>query len=125
MKRIAVFCVTYHSDRELEQYLTSLRRAQEYAGDKVGLDIFVGRNTDEDNPGYFGAVRRLMTGVEVKNYDYVIVSNVDLTVEVDFLTKLADYDCAGDTGWGIVVGIVVIIVVGIVVGIVVFFIFLF
>ena len=99
MKRIAVFCVTYHSDRELEQYLTSLRRAQEYAGEKVGLDIFVGRNTDEDNPGYFGAVRRLMTGVEVKNYDYVIVSNVDLTVEVDFLTKLADYDCAGDTGW--------------------------
>ena len=31
MKRIAVFCVTYHSDRELEQYLTSLRRAQEYS----------------------------------------------------------------------------------------------
>lgn len=99
MKRIAVFCVTYNSDTELELFRDSLERAAKKAEGLVTLDIYVARNTAEDNPGYFGAVRRLMEKIDVMTYDYCIISNVDLKMEEDFLIKLANYNCAEDTGW--------------------------
>ena len=99
MKRIAVFCVTYNSDKELERYEASLRKAAEKAKAEVELDIFTARNTKEDNPGYFGGIKRAMQAVDVENYDYCIVSNVDLTVDEDFFMKLSAYDCSEDTGW--------------------------
>ena len=34
-----------------------------------------------------------------KDYDYSIISNVDLMLEEDFFQKLADYNCSEDTGW--------------------------
>ena len=99
MKRIAIFCVTFNSDKELEQYQTSLKKAAEKAAGQVTLDIFVARNTKEDNPGYFGGIKREMDKVDVTAYDYCILSNVDLTVEKDFFEKLAAYDCSENTGW--------------------------
>ena len=99
MKRIAVFCVTYNSDKELERYEASLRKAAEAAKGAIELDIFVARNTKEDNPGYFGGVKRQMEQVDVETYDYCIISNVDLTVEEDFFVKLAAYDCPKNAGW--------------------------
>lgn len=99
MKRIAVYCVTFNSDKELENYKVSLQKAVEKAGGKVELDIFVSQNTQEDNPGYFGGIRRAMLKSDVMAYDYAIISNVDLTVEEDFFVKLAAYDCSEDTGW--------------------------
>ena len=99
IQRIAVFCVTFNSDKELAQYQASLERAAEKAADKVSLDIFVARNSKEDNPGYLGGIKREMDKVDVKDYDYCIISNVDLTVEDDFFIRLTDYDCSEDTGW--------------------------
>lgn len=99
MKRIAVFCVTFNSDKELENYKASLQAAVEKAGGEVTLDIFVSQNTKDDNPGYFGGIRRAMLQTDVTAYDYAIISNVDLTVEEDFFVKLAAYDCTEDTGW--------------------------
>ena len=99
MKRIAVYCVTFRSDVELENYKASLLKAAEKAGGEVELDFFVSRNTEDDNPGYFGGIRRAMLKSDVKAYDYAIISNVDLTVEEDFFVKLAAYNCAEDTGW--------------------------
>lgn len=101
MKKIAIFCVSYHSDEELEQYLSSIKMAQEKARGQVELEVHVAKNTDEDNPGYFGAITRLMlaNNVDVYSYDYVIISNVDLKVEEDFFQKLAAYECGEDTGW--------------------------
>ena len=99
MMKIAVFCVTYNSDKERDLYIASINHAAQKACDKVSVDIFVASNTKDDNPGYFGAIRRLMQDVDVMAYDYSIISNVDLTVEEDFFVKLADYDCADDTGW--------------------------
>ena len=99
MKRIAIYCVTYHSDKERDQYLASVERAAKKAKDQVSVDTFVANNTDDDNPGYFGAVRRLMQEHDPSVYDYSIISNVDLMMEEDFLAKLAAYECAEDTGW--------------------------
>lgn len=99
MKRIAVYCVTFNSDGELERYKASLRKAEEKTGGQVKVDIFVSKNTKDDNPGYFGGIRRAMFQSDLNIYDYAIISNVDLTVEEDFFEKLAAYDCQDDTGW--------------------------
>ena len=99
MKKIAIFCVSYQSDEERDAYLASINRAAEKAGDRVSVDTFVANNTKEDNPGYFGAVKKLMQEVDVSGYDYAIVSNVDLTMAEDFFEQLAAYDCPEDTGW--------------------------
>lgn len=99
MKRIALFCVSYESDKELVQYRQSLEKAIEKAKNLVCLDTFVAYNTQEDNPGYFGAVKKLMDDVDITTYDYTIISNVDVVVEDDFFLKLADYKCEENTGW--------------------------
>ena len=99
MKRIAIFCVSYHSDKERDAYLTSIEAAAKKAGEEVQVDTFVANNTEADNPGYFGAVKKLMQDVNVAEYDYAIVSNVDLTLAEDFFINLAAYDCPEDTGW--------------------------
>ena len=99
MKRIAIFCVSYHSDKERGAYLTSIEAAAKKAGEEVQVDTFVANNTEADNPGYFGAVKKLMQDVNVAEYDYAIVSNVDLTLAEDFFINLAAYDCPEDTGW--------------------------
>lgn len=99
MIKIAIFCVSYHSDKERDLYLASIERAAKTAGDKVSVDTFVTNNNDKDNPGYFGAVKRMMQKNHPVAYDYVIISNVDLTLEKDFFAKLVAYDCAEDTGW--------------------------
>ena len=97
--KIAIFCVTYNSDKECNQYLASIKRAAQNAGDKVCVDTYVASNTKDDNPGYFGAIKRLMEKVDVTAYDYSVISNVDLTMEEDFFLQLAHYDCAEDIGW--------------------------
>ena len=87
------------SDKERDAYLTSIEAAAKKAGEEVQVDTFVANNTEADNPGYFGAVKKLMQDVDVAEYDYAIVSNVDLTLAEDFFINLAAYDCPEDTGW--------------------------
>lgn len=99
MKKIAVYCVSFLSDKERDTYLASIDVAAKRAGDKVCVDIFVANKTKDDNPGYFGAVKQLMEDVDVTAYDYSIISNVDLTLEENFFIKLAAFVCPGDTGW--------------------------
>ena len=124
MKRIAIFCVNYNSYEELSGYLDSLAVAVEEASKarkEVNLDVFVADNTERNpqsfapninspsityclfpyhqNLGYFGAIGKMMKEVDVCPYDYVLVSNVDLTVAEDFFIKLAVYPCEETTGW--------------------------
>ncbi len=99
MKHIAIFCVSYLSEKERDAYLASINIAAKKAADKVKVDIFVANNTKEDNPGYFGAVKRMMVQKDMNAYDYSIISNVDLALEEDFFIKLADYECSDNTGW--------------------------
>lgn len=99
MKHIAIYCVSYESDRERDNYTASIRHAAERAKEKALIDIFVANNTPTNNPGYFGAIRQLMINNDPSNYDYVIISNVDVTVEEDFFIKLADYECSTTIGW--------------------------
>ena len=99
MKKIALFCVSYQSDMKRDVFLASINMAAKKATDKVNVEIYVATNTKDNNPGYFGAIKRLMTDVDIKDYDYAIISNVDLTIEEDFFLKLTNYDCAENIGW--------------------------
>ena len=87
MKRIAIFCVSYLSDKERDAYLASINTAAQKAADKVIVEVFVANNTKEDNPGYFGAVKRMMEQKDMSVYDYSIISNVDVSLEEDFFIK--------------------------------------
>lgn len=119
MKRIAIFCVIYHSYQEAEHYLASIDKAVEKAAGAVSLDVFVADNTttnpqpityqasnfklqssnSRENLGYFGGIKHAMQEVDVEAYDYAIISNVDLTMDEEFFVKLAAYECPEDTGW--------------------------
>ena len=99
MIRIALFCVSFESDKEKELFLASIEQAKKIAMELVSVDVFVACNTRNNNPGFFGAVRLLMNQVDLGTYDYVIISNVDLVIEEDFFIKLANYQCEKDIGW--------------------------
>lgn len=99
MKRIAIFCVSYLSDKERDIYLASIDIAAKKAQGEVNVEVFVANNNEKDNPGYFGAIKKLMQNVDIDTYDYAIISNVDLTLDEDFFVKLAAYNCAENTGW--------------------------
>lgn len=99
MIRIALFCVSYESDKEKDLFLSSIEQAKKRAMEVVSVDVFVACNTRENNPGYLGAVRLLMNNADLGVYDYVIISNVDLMIEEDFFIKLANYKCQEDIGW--------------------------
>ena len=98
MIRIALFGVSFESDKEKELFLSSIEKAKKRAMMVAAVDVFVACNTRENNPGYLGAVRLLMNHVDLGLYDYIIISNVDLTIEEDFFIKLANYKCQEDIG---------------------------
>ena len=60
MIKIAIFCVSYNSDKERDAYLASIDTAKRKASDQVHVDVYMADNTTEDNPGYFRAINRLM-----------------------------------------------------------------
>ena len=77
MIRIALFCVSFESDKEKDQFLSSIEQAKKIAMELVSVDVFVACNTRNNNPGYFGAVRLLMNQVDLGTYDYVICGSGD------------------------------------------------
>ena len=117
-KKIAIFCVTYRSYKALYDYYQSLVKAAELA--KCIVEFHVADNTDSEyetiklsqtewihphvfpfheNLGYFGAIRKTMQQVEFDSFDYVILSNVDMTVDVTCLEELCKSPANTNTGW--------------------------
>lgn len=115
--KIAIYCVTYNSYKELDCYLESIERA---VSKSVGVyvSVFIGDNTVgakdivftseraevrqfkfAENLGYFGAVRRMMETVTPLEYDYSIVSNVDIMLDEDFFSVLVSRPSDSKLGW--------------------------
>jgi GT2 family glycosyltransferase len=110
--------VTYHSYDSLNDYLQSVEQAIEAANDTVDVTVLVADNTvpavpvaysprhftlrvlaTGGNLGYFGAVRHVMQQVSPMDFDYSIVSNVDVLLEEDFFTSLASHKTDCYTAW--------------------------
>ena len=93
MIRIALFCVSFESDKERDLFLASIKQKKRRAMQVALVDVFVACNTRENNPGYLGAVEIMMNNVNLDIYDYTINSNVNLMIEEDFFLKIAGYEC--------------------------------
>ena len=113
VKKIAVFCVNYNTYKELDNYIASLEVSSGECPN-AEVDVYVADNTEKNykevnfdtknvrvkvfgyhkNHGYFGGVERMMKEVDMDQYDFFIISNVDLTTEKDTFVKLlaSDYD---------------------------------
>lgn len=117
MKKIAIYCVTYNSYNSLEVYLSSLDKAN--CHQEVFLTVYVGDNTEEriqhitynpksfklqvsqigKNLGYFGAIKLLMQQHSPLEYDFTIISNVDLTLNDNLFSVLTNLDTMSNCGW--------------------------
>ncbi len=119
MTNIAVYCVNYHSYAALDTFIESLKSSLAQAAN-VRLTLHIADNTDRDwqpvfvaaapnlsvrvfdyhtNDGYFGAVKKMMLAADPLDFDYSLVSNVDLTLDSVFLKTLAKRKTALDEGW--------------------------
>lgn len=113
MAKVALICVNYNSDESVFRYIKSVVIAKENVESQFALSIIVVDNSDRANKddffvqlqsisdnvqmvkspgnvGYFGGIR---CGIAVLNdslsqFDYLIVSNVDLQLRDNFFCKL-------------------------------------
>lgn len=122
MKKVLIVCVSYNSYKVLYDYVRSIDKAAEEAKDKVQVVVAVADNTPTNyeeilfnvnnietkifpyhqNYGYMGgAVSALqdLTKEYVSQFDFVIVSNVDITLSEDFFNKLCNREFADDVAW--------------------------
>ena len=117
MKSLAVFCVNYNSYKELYDYVRSVDVAAGECSD-IRVDVYVIDNTDKNyqpinisashvniklfdhhmNYGYFGAVCHAIKEVNLDDYDYYVISNVDVLVDKDIFQKLVAQKYPENTG---------------------------
>lgn len=107
MKKIAIYCVNYHSYDSLSCFLASIDKAAEQAVETVSVSVFVADNSVPSsevdfnprffsllviptgkNLGYFGAINAAMKQQAPQTFDYSIISNVDVEIDVDFFAQL-------------------------------------
>lgn len=115
MIKIAAVCVNYNSYNEAVAFLDSLEAARKNC-DVFQLDVFVADNSTRKqdfenrwnfnlsvqpfpNIGYFGAAFKVINSLCVIEYDYIIISNVDVCVSVDFFYTLVHLTAKEDTAW--------------------------
>lgn len=119
MKKILIVPVNYNSYDYLDSYLKSVSEAWNLAKDECELTVYVADNSTKpedidlsqynlpdlrikrlDNLGYFGGALHVINNcVDVKDYDYVIISNVDMEFFPDFLQTLSAITFPQNTGW--------------------------
>ena len=113
--------VTYNSYDALDNYIASVGKALEAAADStISVKIHVADNstfsrneecgmwnensqraetTHYDNPGYLPAALKTVYSEDYASYDYIIISNVDVTLDETFFTALRDLKPDPDTVW--------------------------
>lgn len=117
-KTILVVCVNYNSYAELEQYLESIEQSAKIA-ESITVEVVVADNstivrefdTDKykfisvkfqklDNIGYLvGAQYIINTTSNILDYDYVAISNVDITMKENFFVELTTSSIEKDVAW--------------------------
>ena len=106
--------VTYNSYNALDNYIASVGKALEAAADPtISVKIHVADNstfsrkensqsvetTHYDNPGYLPAALKTVYSEDFASYDYIIISNVDVTLDESFFIALRDLKPDPDTVW--------------------------
>ena len=112
--------VTYNSYDALDSYIASVGKALDAAADPtITVTIHVADNSSEGvrtqnsgnssnlslltthypNPGYLPAALKTVYSEDYASYDYIIISNVDVTLDETFFTALRDLNVDADTVW--------------------------
>ena len=115
---ILIIAVNYNSYDELTRYLQSLDMSARSC-EKCHVSVAISDNSDincqyefptveclelryvkNDNLGYFGGVSAIYNKCkDIGEFDYVIISNVDIVVPTDFFTKLMQHQNMPDEAW--------------------------
>lgn len=119
---VLVLCVNYNTRENLLRYLNSLYKSERLVASSLGLDVVVSDNSKDqvtseylvpyidhqlrylhtgNNLGYLGAINYAIEKLKINlsSYDFVIISNVDLVVEVSFFASLLDLGVDESIGW--------------------------
>jgi len=108
MHKVLIVCVNYNSYQELSSYLDSINGASKREK-LVSVKVIVADNSPSlqvqsyngydsidvetrhfDNLGYLGAAQSIINSSnDIREYDYIVISNVDLTLKKDFFEQLA------------------------------------
>lgn len=120
MKSILIIPVNYNSYYSLKSYLESIEISLNAVGkSELAVDVVVADNSSEketidnsykyirkfevisiDNKGYFGGAFEVYNSIKsIVQYDYVIISNVDLRVDESFFSILASKQLTEEIGW--------------------------
>jgi len=120
-RSILLICVNYNSYNELYKYIISVAEAISNSGLKFKFDILIPDNSDvkkritcpdysditikqifnETNEGYLGGVISALekTKLSPKDYEFFIISNVDLILSKSFFKDLFNLRIDSKTGW--------------------------
>lgn len=115
---IAIYCVNYHSYDSLNNYFVSIDKAMEKVKDTISVTVLVADNSmpalpidykpqyfslhirpTNDNKGYFGAIGFLMKVFDPQDYNYSIISNVDVLLTDNFFLEFSNFKCDTAVGW--------------------------
>ncbi len=114
--KIALICVNYNSYESLSKYISSINVA--LRNTNIFLQIFIADNSTDKkiidtikdlhiiyhsfpNVGYFGAVKKVLQSNPniIQEYDYLIISNVDLELDKDFFTSFLEMKFEDTVAW--------------------------
>lgn len=122
MKKVTFFCVNYNSYDFAERFLHSVDCAAMQVPD-VDVEVCIGDNTTENwkeldiqnyphvqvqffpyhqNLGYLGCILRMMADrnwADATNSDFVVFSNVDLTIDSQYFVELQRAHLPEDVAW--------------------------
>lgn len=119
MKKILIVCVNYNSYDHLQGYLHSIEIAKSNC-DNCIVDVYVADNSTSKQPietneykhinikiylfenlGYLGGASAIINNEikNIENYDFVIISNVDVLLTNDFFNELINSYLDNDVAW--------------------------
>lgn len=122
-KKILFLSVNYNSYPELKNFLESISISKRNISESLTIDVHVADNTEKQtqklntnlyskinvtqhmykfNLGYMGGIMELINEIgaeNVKTYNYVIISNVDILLDKFFVSELLKLKKTNRVGW--------------------------
>lgn len=119
MKRILIVAVNYNTYELLYQFVDKAIISMKACEEPLSLKIIVADNSSKreeidtdcyqcvnlevyklNNLGYFGGAQYVINKVDnIQDYDYIAISNVDLTIDEFFFTSLCAKKYSHNIGW--------------------------
>ena len=117
--KILIVAVNYNTYKALYDYLAKVIESLDYCSETIELKVIVADNSTKreyvdvnkysrvglevrslDNLGYLGAAQTIINSlVDVAIYDYVAISNVDLSLDKTFFKNLVSRVFSNKIGW--------------------------